>query len=162
MSYTDTVLTCRDCGEQFTWTPGEQEFYAKQGLQNPPARCNPCRATRKEAQAEQARERRGAPGGRPGNGRPGGPGGPGNGRDYRPAFANSPGFGGPRGGHGPGSGDGRRDAAPAGNRPYGDRPPRQLFDVVCAECGTPTQVPFLPRGDRPVYCRACFDKRRGF
>jgi len=35
-----------------------------------------------------------------------------------------------------------------------------MYDVICAECGQPTQVPFQPRGDRPVYCRACFDKQR--
>ncbi len=27
---------------------------------------------------------------------------------------------------------------------------------VCANCGQATQVPFQPRGDRPVYCRECF------
>ena len=36
------------------------------------------------------------------------------------------------------------------------RAPRQLYDAVCANCGQPTQVPFQPRGDRPVYCRDCF------
>ena len=29
-------------------------------------------------------------------------------------------------------------------------------DVVCDQCGTPTQVPFKPTGGRPVYCRSCF------
>ena len=43
---------------------------------------------------------------------------------------------------------------------YSDRPPRQMFEAVCADCGQPTQVPFQPRGDRPVYCRDCFQKRR--
>lgn len=33
---------------------------------------------------------------------------------------------------------------------------RPSFEAVCAECGTTTTVPFRPRGDRPVYCRACF------
>ena len=37
---------------------------------------------------------------------------------------------------------------------------RQMYDVVCDECGAPTQVPFQPRSDRPVYCRECFDKQR--
>ena len=40
--------------------------------------------------------------------------------------------------------------------PAHDRPPRQLYDAVCANCGRPTQVPFQPRGTRPVYCRECF------
>ena len=34
--------------------------------------------------------------------------------------------------------------------------PRQNYETVCAECGVQTTVPFKPRGDRPVYCRACF------
>ena len=43
---------------------------------------------------------------------------------------------------------------------YNDRPPRQDFDVVCAECGTNTTVPFKPSGNRPVLCRDCFAKNR--
>lgn len=38
---------------------------------------------------------------------------------------------------------------------------RQMFDVTCSNCGQPTQVPFQPSGDRPVYCRDCFQKARG-
>jgi CxxC-x17-CxxC domain-containing protein len=38
------------------------------------------------------------------------------------------------------------------------RPQRQLFDAICAECGAKTQVPFRPTGDRPVYCRDCFNR----
>jgi CxxC-x17-CxxC domain-containing protein len=34
---------------------------------------------------------------------------------------------------------------------------RELFPVVCSRCGVQTQVPFLPRDDRPVYCSSCFD-----
>lgn len=41
------------------------------------------------------------------------------------------------------------------------RPERELFDVVCSSCGQATKVPFQPRGDRPVYCRDCFDKQGG-
>lgn len=37
---------------------------------------------------------------------------------------------------------------------------RQMFPAVCAECGKDTEVPFQPRGDRPVYCRDCFTKRQ--
>jgi CxxC-x17-CxxC domain-containing protein len=36
---------------------------------------------------------------------------------------------------------------------------RELHDAICAECGAKTQVPFRPSGDRPVYCRDCFNKR---
>lgn len=42
----------------------------------------------------------------------------------------------------------------------GERGRREMHPVVCAECGQQTQVPFLPRGDRPVYCSNCFDKVR--
>lgn len=48
------------------------------------------------------------------------------------------------------------------DRGYGDsgadRPPRQMYDITCAECGQPSQVPFKPRNDRPVYCKDCYDK----
>jgi CxxC-x17-CxxC domain-containing protein len=35
------------------------------------------------------------------------------------------------------------------------------YPAVCADCGKTTMVPFIPRGDRPVYCRSCFNARRG-
>jgi CxxC-x17-CxxC domain-containing protein len=41
-----------------------------------------------------------------------------------------------------------------------DRGERQMYEVVCDGCGATTQVPFQPRGDRPVYCRECFDRQR--
>ena len=40
------------------------------------------------------------------------------------------------------------------------RGPRQMFPAVCAQCGKETEVPFQPRGDKPVYCRDCFTKNR--
>jgi CxxC-x17-CxxC domain-containing protein len=40
------------------------------------------------------------------------------------------------------------------------RPRRQMFTAVCAECGGEAQVPFEPRGDRPVYCSSCYTKLR--
>lgn len=48
-------------------------------------------------------------------------------------------------------------AMPAGTDQLG----RQLYNVKCADCGKQTQVPFKPSGDRPVYCRDCYMKRRG-
>lgn len=41
-----------------------------------------------------------------------------------------------------------------------DQAGRQLYDVKCADCGKPAQVPFKPTGDRPVYCRDCYMKHR--
>jgi len=57
-------------------------------------------------------------------------------------------------GYGGGGGGGRRGAG-------GHAGGRQMFDVVCASCGKETQVPFQPRGDRPVYCSDCFQKQGG-
>ena len=31
--------------------------------------------------------------------------------------------------------------------------------VTCAECGVETEVPFVPKGDRPVLCRTCFQAK---
>ena len=47
MSYADKNLTCRDCGQPFTFTAGEQEFYDSRGFSNSPSRCPNCRAERK-------------------------------------------------------------------------------------------------------------------
>ena len=38
--------------------------------------------------------------------------------------------------------------------------PREMHPVVCAQCGIDTTVPFVPRGDRPVYCSDCFSAMR--
>ena len=37
---------------------------------------------------------------------------------------------------------------------------RQMYDAVCASCGSACQVPFQPRQDRPVYCSDCFSKEK--
>lgn len=36
---------------------------------------------------------------------------------------------------------------------------REMFPVVCARCGKETTVPFKPSGDRPVYCRDCYQPK---
>ncbi len=41
---------------------------------------------------------------------------------------------------------------------YG-RARREMFPVTCAQCGVQTEVPFQPRGDRPVYCSDCYSKQ---
>jgi CxxC-x17-CxxC domain-containing protein len=97
MAFEDKTLQCADCGKPFTFTAGEQEFYASRGFQNEPRRCPDCRRTRKA-------ERMG------------------------------------------GGGEGRAQ--------------RQMFTVICAQCGKETQVPFEPRGDRPVYCSDCFSSMK--
>src|SRR5436190_5171103 len=47
VSFQDKTLTCKDCGQEFIWTAGEQEFYASRGLQNAPTRCPADRAARR-------------------------------------------------------------------------------------------------------------------
>ncbi|MBV9258723.1 MAG: zinc-ribbon domain containing protein [Ktedonobacteraceae bacterium] len=94
--YRDRILTCRDCGNDFTFTAGEQEFYANKGLTNTPSRCPGCRALRRGGQSNS-----------------------------------------------------------------GLRAPRsEHYDAICATCGRPTSVPFIPREDRPVYCSDCFQAQR--
>jgi len=56
------------------------------------------------------------------------------------------------GGFGGGGGGGGRRQSSGGTR--------EMFTAVCAQCGKPAQVPFQPRGDRPVYCSDCFGGRR--
>lgn len=45
--FEDKILVCKDCGAEFTFTAGEQEFYAEKGFQNEPTRCKACRNARK-------------------------------------------------------------------------------------------------------------------
>ena len=33
--FEDKTLVCKDCGKEFVWTAGEQEFYASRGFENP-------------------------------------------------------------------------------------------------------------------------------
>ena len=43
----DKTLTCRDCGSEFIFSVGEQEFYKEKGFDNDPVRCPECRKARK-------------------------------------------------------------------------------------------------------------------
>ena len=47
--YEDKTLVCKDCGNEFVFTAGEQEFYASRGFENEPQRCKACRDARKNA-----------------------------------------------------------------------------------------------------------------
>jgi len=54
-----------------------------------------------------------------------------------------------------------RDARKATRNPgAASGEPREMFETVCAECGKPTKVPFIPKSDRPIYCSECFAARR--
>ncbi len=46
--FEDKTLVCRDCGREFTWTAGEQEFYKQKGFDNSPTRCPDCRKKKKQ------------------------------------------------------------------------------------------------------------------
>jgi CxxC-x17-CxxC domain-containing protein len=112
LSFSDKTLTCRDCGMQFTFTAGEQEFYASKGLTNEPVRCPSCRSVRKASRVDSDHDDNG-------------------GYVKYGTFAS-----------------------------FGGRTPRQMHPATCAECGMMTEVPFVPRGDRPVYCSSCYNKIR--
>lgn len=47
-----------------------------------------------------------------------------------------------------------------GAQPRYERPQREMFPAVCAECGKETMVPFKPSNDRPIYCRECFQAHK--
>lgn len=116
----DKTLTCRDCGQEFTFTAGEQAFYQERGFSEP-QRCPACRSARKAQ-----RSTGGFEGGYGAGGYPSGSYGSGGG----------------------GYGGGYSSA------------PRQMYPAVCSNCGKQTEVPFMPRSDKPVYCRECFAERR--
>ena len=88
--YEDKSLACKECGSEFIFTAGEQEFYATKGFQNEPQRCKDCRQNRKNA----------------------------------------------------------------------DKPAREYFTAVCADCGGEAKVPFKPKNDRPILCSDCFAKQK--
>ena len=115
----DRTVVCRDCGQEFTFTAGEQAFYQERGFSEP-QRCPSCRAARKAQRSAGGYESGGGYGG----------GGYSSGGGYS------------RGGGGYSSG------------------PRQMYPAVCSNCGKETEVPFQPSGDKPVYCRECFQARR--
>lgn len=83
--YEDKTLVCKDCGQEFVFTAGEQEFYDSKGFENEPQRCKECRDKKKKSR-------------------------------------------------------------------------REYHDAVCASCGTECKVPFVPNGEKPVYCSECFAK----
>jgi CxxC-x17-CxxC domain-containing protein len=142
--YSDKTLTCADCGQEFTFTASEQDFYAQRGFSEP-RRCPSCRASRKAA-----RNSNGG-GSYASSGAGGGYGGYSAGGAYSAGGYSG---GGSRGGGGGGYG--------GGGGGYGaDRGPREMFDATCSNCGQPARVPFRPTSGKPVYCSDCFRSMRG-
>ncbi len=54
--FEDKTIICKDCGEPFLFTAGEQGFYLEKGLLNEPLRCTACRDQRRLERTESARQ----------------------------------------------------------------------------------------------------------
>jgi CxxC-x17-CxxC domain-containing protein len=116
MSGSDLLLMCSDCGQEFVFTAGEQQFFQERGYSSP-RRCKPCRQAKQNA------------------------------------------AGGGGGGHAPSHGHHEGGGYSAGGGMSGGGMSSGTT-VVCASCGQTTTVPFEPRGDRPVYCKACYKPKQ--
>ena len=105
----DKILVCRECGLSFTFSAGEQTFYATRGLANAPSRCQSCRAARKNNGSSAIID----------------------GYVHYGPFAS-----------------------------FGGRSARQMHPATCTTCSQTTEVPFVPKDGRPVYCAECFGMMR--
>ena len=132
----DKTIVCRDCGQEFVFSAGEQQFYATRGLSEP-TRCTSCRAARKASRDS-------------GGGYDRSSGYDRGGSDY--------GGGGYSSGSGGSGGYSSRGSSSSSSRSGSQS--RQMYQVTCDDCGTITEVPFEPRAGRPVYCRSCYERRR--
>lgn len=56
--FADRTRTCVDCGDDFIWTVGEQEFFHEKGFTDPPKRCKTCRQAKKAARGESGSRQR--------------------------------------------------------------------------------------------------------
>lgn len=52
MAFEDRTLKCKDCGTDFIFSAGEQEFYAEKGFENDPVRCRDCRDKRRRSRED--------------------------------------------------------------------------------------------------------------
>jgi CxxC-x17-CxxC domain-containing protein len=121
----------------FVFTSGEQEFYAQKGFTNEPTRCPSCRQARKangggrsNSYSSNGYSRESYSSG---------------GYDHRESYGSSY----DRGSYG----------SRGGNSGYSSGP-REMHSATCASCGREAKVPFVPRGDKPVYCSDCFQQQR--
>lgn len=57
MEYRDKALKCIDCGADFSFTAGEQIFYADKGFKNEPKRCKACKSKRSQIVSGPGRQR---------------------------------------------------------------------------------------------------------
>jgi CxxC-x17-CxxC domain-containing protein len=129
--YSDKVLTCADCSQDFVFTASEQDFYATRSFTEP-RRCSSCRASRKAARGDAG------------------------GSSY-----GDTGYGDTGASRGSGSGTGYGSGTGFGDRGGGySRGPREMFTATCSSCGKEASVPFRPTSGKPVYCNDCFALRR--
>ena len=56
MIHQDRTVTCKDCGQEFIFTAGEQDFFEEKGFTNEPQRCKSCRDVRKNSGGRGRRE----------------------------------------------------------------------------------------------------------
>ncbi len=56
--------------------------------------------------------------------------------------------------------DERRGGFRGGRGGFRQSGPREMHKATCADCGKETEVPFVPSGDRPVYCQECYQKHK--
>jgi Probable zinc-ribbon domain len=63
----DKTITCADCGQPFTFSQGEQEFFQQRGMSEP-KRCKECRQAKKAERGGGGGNRRGGGGGGGGRG----------------------------------------------------------------------------------------------
>ena len=52
-----------------------------------------------------------------------------------------------------------RDFNRGPRREFSDQP-REMHKATCSECGQECEVPFVPKEDRPVYCKDCYRKKK--
>ena len=57
--------------------------------------------------------------------------------------------------------DDKRSGGFGGGKRFGDRDGGRpaMFRAICSDCGNSCELPFKPTGDRPVFCKDCFDKQ---
>ncbi len=53
MSFEDKTIKCADCGNDFTFSASEQQFFAEKGFTNEPKRCPVCRRNRRQQRGGQ-------------------------------------------------------------------------------------------------------------
>ncbi|MFO8072837.1 MAG: zinc-ribbon domain containing protein [Polyangia bacterium] len=59
MTFEDKTLTCVQCGEEFVFSAGEQEFFAQKNLNSPPKRCKECRKKNRRRGGKRGRQSEG-------------------------------------------------------------------------------------------------------